>query len=65
MTAKVDYGSANTSNEHEWTLSLNAMWHWHNGRRAEREDEGKERVERVRQTAERELEGQRRGGGTV
>ena len=54
MTAKVDYGSANTSNEHEWTLCLNAMWHWHNGRRAERENESKERVERVRQTAEGE-----------
>ena len=34
MTAKVDYGSANTSNTNGLLrAALNAMWHWHNGRK--------------------------------
>ena len=57
MTAKVDYGSANTSNTNGLLrAALNAMWHWHNGRKKKIGAEWRERGNETRAKRERKRE---------
>ena len=49
MTAKVDYGSANTSNTNgQRSECSQSMWHCHNGRRGEKERERREHGNKTR-----------------